>query len=178
MQATAPYAPSLSIRPIEPEDLNLLYTIENDPELWHCSTSDALYSRFALRQYLSSLRPVAEMQELRMVVETTADAIVTPVGLAELTNIDLANARAEVGIALLRKHRGHGFGTRALLLLERIARERLHLHQLYALVSVHNAVAINAFTHGGYGEVATLPQWHRTAEGYQDVKVLQKILEK
>lgn len=37
------------LRPLEPEDLELLYTIENDPSLWDTSNTDAPYSRFALK---------------------------------------------------------------------------------------------------------------------------------
>lgn len=61
--------PMIRLRPIEPEDLQLLYTIENDPELWDTANTDAPYSKYALKQYIASAQPLHVCGELRMVVE-------------------------------------------------------------------------------------------------------------
>ena len=38
------------LRPVEPEDLELLYTVENNPALWLKACGSGPYSRFALKQ--------------------------------------------------------------------------------------------------------------------------------
>ena len=44
---------TLRLRPLEPEDLDWLYSIENDTALWDTSNTDIPYSRYALRQYIA-----------------------------------------------------------------------------------------------------------------------------
>lgn len=168
--------PPVRIRPIEPEDLELVYAIENDPSLWDTTSSDAPYSRHVLRKYLSSMRPVSEIQELRMAIEVGEKGTSRTIGMIDLTDIDFINAKAEVGITLLHNEREHGYGTRALHLVARIAQERLRLHQLYALISERNEHAIKTFINAGYQHIADLPEWHYHDKGYETVRLLQKIL--
>ncbi len=166
----------MRIRPIEPEDLDFIYAMENSPELWDCSDSDAPYSRHALREYLSQLRPVAECGELRMIIETGTDDAPQSAGLVELLNISTLNSRAEIGIALHKSFRRRQLGSLALNLIEHIALNRLRLHMLYACVAESNQAALHFFLDAGYKQVATLPQWHFSHGKYESTHVVQKIL--
>ncbi len=166
----------MRIRPIEPEDLDFIYTMENSPELWECSDSDAPYSRHALREYLQNLRPVAECGELRMVIETHIDATPLSAGLIELLNISPLNSRAEIGIAIHKDFRNQSLGSRALHLIENIAANRLRLHMLYAYVAESNQPAFHFFTQAGYKHTATLSDWHFKHGEYEDARLMQKIL--
>ena len=168
----------MRIRPIEPEDLEFLYTIENDPKLWDTTDSEAPFSHFALKQYLASLRPMQETNELRMVIEIQTEAHHHPVGLVELTNINYYHARAEVGIALLQKYRGQGLGTKALLLIEQLMSKRLRLHQLYALVAESNTASAHLFDRAGYVPSTRLTDWKYQENDYEDVVVYQKVFKK
>ena len=38
--------PSINFRAMEPEDLDLLYTIENDTKLWNIGVTSVPYSRY------------------------------------------------------------------------------------------------------------------------------------
>ena len=40
------------LRAVEPEDLDLMYLIENDTQLWTSGVSTVPYSRYALRQFI------------------------------------------------------------------------------------------------------------------------------
>lgn len=40
--------PLIHLRAIEPEDLDVLYNIENDTEVWNVSTTNVPYSRYIL----------------------------------------------------------------------------------------------------------------------------------
>ena len=44
----------IMLRAIEPEDLDLLYRIENDNELWAVGVTNVPYSRYVLHSYLSN----------------------------------------------------------------------------------------------------------------------------
>lgn len=168
----------MRIRPIEPEDLEFLYTIENDPYLWDATDTEAPFSRFALKQYLASLRPMQERGELRMAIDIEADARHRTVGLVELTDINYYHARAEVGIALLKEYRGQGLGTRALQLIEQLALKRLRLHQLYAYVAESNSTSAHLFEKGGYAPSAHLAEWKYQGKGYENVVIYQKLFKK
>lgn len=47
--------PVVRLRALEPEDLDLLYTIENDRELWNIGNTNMPYSRFFLHEYIASV---------------------------------------------------------------------------------------------------------------------------
>ena len=40
------------LRAVEPEDLDVMYEMENDPAMWDVSSFTVPYSRFVLRQYI------------------------------------------------------------------------------------------------------------------------------
>ncbi len=168
---------NVSLRALEPEDLELLYTIENYPENWFVGSSTPPYSRYALKQYIAAQpRDIYDSGEMRL-------AICAPdghaVGLLDLINIDPYNLKAEVGIALLAEERGKGYARASLRLLEGFARENLHLHLLYAYVSrTNNPESRNLFTKAGYAESAVLPEWHRRGPAHEDVSVFCKLLSK
>ena len=42
------------LRAVEPEDLDLMYQIENDPESWDISNFTVPYSRYMFREYIKS----------------------------------------------------------------------------------------------------------------------------
>ena len=46
--------PSVHLRAIEPEDLDLLYRIENDIKLWNIGATNVPYSRYTLHDYIAN----------------------------------------------------------------------------------------------------------------------------
>ena len=46
--------PTVNLRALEPEDLDLLYRIENDDELWAVGVTNVPYSRYLLHDFVSS----------------------------------------------------------------------------------------------------------------------------
>ena len=45
---------SITLRAMEPEDLDELYEIENDSDTWNAGTTNVPYSRFVLRNYIAN----------------------------------------------------------------------------------------------------------------------------
>lgn len=168
------------LRPLEPEDLDLLYTIENDPELWDCSNTNGPYSRYALKNYIASIASIYECGSIRFVIEHKFEKSTQPhsIGLIDLVNFDPICAKAEVCIAILKKYRGLGLGFQALQQMEHYAKKQINLHSIYALVEATNTPSLHLFKKSDYKQVALLPEWIYAHENYQDVALFQKIFQK
>ena len=62
---------NINLRPLEPEDLEFIYEIENNEDLWELSSTQTPYSRFLIKQYLDNAhRDIYEVKQLRLVIET------------------------------------------------------------------------------------------------------------
>ena len=100
----------VKLRPLEPEDLDFIYTIENNEEFWELSATQTPYSRFLIRQYLENAhQDIYEAKQLRLVIE---DLNQNEIGLIDLFDFDPANKRAGIGILIAsKKNRQKGYGS-------------------------------------------------------------------
>mgnify|MGYP000916644587 CR=1 FL=1 len=100
--------PKTRLRAIEPEDLEDLYLIENDQELWRVGITNVPYSRFALHEYLASVTgDIFTDKQLRLIIENMEGETI---GLVDLCNFDPRHMRAEVGIVLQTRFHDKGYG--------------------------------------------------------------------
>lgn len=165
----------IRLRPLEPNDLEFLYALENDPGIWGVSDTLVPVSRHALREYLAhATADFYVVRQLRLVVTTENDG--RAVGVADLFDFDPLHQRAGVGITILGTERQQGYARQALELLKLHARQVLRLHQLYATVGADNQASIQLFRQLGFWEIGTRRQWLRTAEGWRDAVEWQYIL--
>ena len=163
------------LRALEPDDLDLLFALENDPDVWGVSDTLAPVSRHALREYLAhAAADFYVVRQLRLVV--TAELNGPAVGVVDLFDFDPLHQRAGVGITLLARQRGHGHARQALELLKTHAREVLRLHQLYATVGAGNRRSLRLFRAAGFRRVGTRRAWLRTAHGWADAVEWQCLL--
>ena len=147
---------SIRFRAIEPEDLDILYHWENNTAFWEVGVTLAPFSKYILRQYITeSHKDIYELRQIRFIIELSNTH--TPIGLADLFDFDPPNSRA------------------ALALLEEYAFSFLKIHQLYAHIPEKNQASLQLFLKSGYGEHGIFKEWLRTIDGYQDVRLLQKI---
>ena len=166
---------SVRLRTPEPEDLELMYAMENDTTLWSAGSATLPYSRYTLRLYLEqSKQDLFTERQARFVIDLDSSEAA---GMIDLADFDPLNSRAEVCIGLLGKHRGKGIATRALALLCEYALKRLHINQLYAFIPKWNSESLNLFEKNGFTKSALLKQWQRTEKGYIDVFLVQKLAE-
>ncbi|MBO7120696.1 MAG: GNAT family N-acetyltransferase [Bacteroidaceae bacterium] len=164
----------LRLRAVEPEDLDLMYLIENDTELWPLGQASVPFSHFALKQYIAECsNDFFNDCQLRLVLETLDG---NSVGFVDLQNYSSLHHRAEVGIVVVPEQQRKGLATEALRLLAGYAAKHLGIHQLYALVPEGNDASIALFRKCGYKETATLEGWLKSPEGWQSVVVFQQIL--
>jgi diamine N-acetyltransferase len=164
----------MKLRAIEPEDLDLLYQIENNTELWQVGATNVPYSRYTLHDYIAtSSDDIYADRQVRMVVENDEGACV---GLADLVHFEPQHQRAEVGIVILPAYRRKGYGEQAIGKLADYALRVVHLHQLYAVVAANNKAAVALFQKMGFEVQSTLRDWLYDGRVYQDALLLQRFL--
>lgn len=164
------------LRAPEPEDLDLLYHIENNPSLWEISGVTVPYSRYTLKEYIENCsNDIFVDRQLRLMIVRKSDNQV--VGIVDLADFDPLHNRAAVGIVVLQEYRNQGVGKQALRLVCAYCLDYLHLHQLYAYIPCGNAASLNLFTAACFSYQVILPKWIRTSNGYEDAYLVQYIKE-
>ena len=162
------------LRALEPEDLDFIYRIENDPSHWAVSDFSVPYSRYALRKYIADARSdLFADRQLRLVIVQQSTG--TSVGLIDLFGYEPMHARAEVGFVVHESYRGQGYATQALRLLCDYAFRFLSLQQLTAHVLADNEASRRAFRACGFAECGVLRRWWRVDGAYKDALVLQRL---
>lgn len=163
------------LRALEPEDLDFVYRLENNEEIWEVSNTQTPYSRFLIRQYLENAhQDIYEAKQLRLAIcrKGSFEAI----GLIDLFDFDPANQRAGIGIIIQDSaERGKGTGTEALGLLIEYAFRQLQLHQLYANIDMGNVASITLFTNFGFELAGVKKDWNRKNNTYHDEALYQLI---
>lgn len=162
----------LTLRPLEPEDLQLLYDLENDSTLWDSSNTTAPYSKFTLKNYIQSTQgDIFADKEVRLIIERNTDGLA--VGMIDLYNFSPLHHRVEVGVVVFKGYRQKGYALEAIRLLKRYAFTFLMLHQMYAFIKSENKISTTLFEKAGFSHIATLPEWFYSLSGYSSVNIYQ-----
>lgn len=169
--------PRVRLRALEPDDLEFLYALENDPAIWAVSDTQAPVSRHALRAYLAhAAADFYEVRQLRLVVESLDSG--QAVGVIDLFGFEPLHQRAGVGVTILATERRQGHAQYALALLVAHAHDVLHLHQLYCTVAADNISSIRLFRAAGFRRVGTRRAWLRgpAPSQWRDAVEFQRVL--
>ena len=164
------------LRALEPEDLELMYTWENNPEVWHISGTTTPFSRFSLEAFIESQRlDIFQSRQQRLIIEEQSTR--QAVGAIDLFEVDPLNRRAGVGILIHEPtDRTKGYGGEALRLLMEYARKSLNLHQLWCNIEAENQASKHLFTSLGFRLIGTKANWNWSPEGWRDEALYQCIL--
>lgn len=163
----------VSLRALEPSDLDLIYSWENNPDVWEISHTLTPFSKFVLTQYLKNQHlDIYSSKQLRLVV---MDQNNLAVGLIDLFDFDPKHRRAGVGILVDASSRGKGYAREALELIEDYCFNHLDFKQLYANVGFENSISLKLFESLRYQKVGVKKQWIKTANGFIDEILYQKI---
>ena len=166
--------PEIRLRAIEPEDLDLLYQIENDRHLWNVGATNVPYSRYTLHDYIAtSSDDIYADRQVRLMIENGAGETV---GICDLVHFDPQHLRAEAGIVIMDSQRRQGYGCAALEALGDYALRVVHLHQLYAVIAADHEAAIALFQKSGYEQQAVLRDWLFDGHCYTHAILMQRFL--
>tara|TARA_R110002012_G_scaffold187203_1_gene354082 strand:+ start:4833 stop:5357 length:525 start_codon:yes stop_codon:yes gene_type:complete len=163
------------LRALEPEDLDFIYTIENDETIWELSSTQTPYSRYLIKQYLENVhKDIYDVKQLRLLI---ANKNHETVGLIDLFDCDFKNKRAGIGILIYGKlDRQQGYGSEALRLLIAYVKKHLDLHQLFCNINEDNNVSLSLFENNGFIKIGLKKDWNYVNGSYKNEYVLQRIL--
>ncbi len=166
--------PIVKLRAMEPEDLDLLYQIENDSSIWHVGTNNVPYSRYVLHDYIAHASgDIYTDKEVRMMIDNEQGETV---GIVDLVNFSPQHQRAEIGIVIKDGCRNLGYANAAIRKIMSYAHDVVHLHQLYAIVEATNEISLNLFESLGFSRSICLKEWTFNGNTYFDAIVIQKFL--
>lgn len=165
---------NISLRAMEPSDIDDIYRWENDPSIWEWSASHQPFSRHVLQQFIdeSSQSDIYASRQLRLM----ADAGERAVGCVDLFDFDPYNSRAALGLLVDSSMRGQGVGHAMLREVERFAQRHLLLHQLHCIIAVDNHACLRLFDECGYNRSGVLKEWVRHGQEWHDAVLFQKTL--
>jgi diamine N-acetyltransferase len=166
---------NIYLRALEPEDLEFVFSIENDLDIWEVSNTQTPYSKFLIKQYLENAhQDIYQAKQLRLAISKNNSF--QAIGLIDLFDFDPKNKRAGVGIVIQNiAHRNHGFGQEALSILINYAFKQLNLHQLYANIGTENSASLKLFSNFGFQKIGTKKDWNFSQGNYFDEDIFQLI---
>ncbi len=164
----------IKLRPIEPGDIDFLYEIENDKDLWHLSSQQQGFSKKMLLEYINEAdRDIYEAKQLRLAIENTGDKKL--LGFIDLFDFDPKNKKAGVGIVIKKEERNKGNGAKVLKEIISYAFDILHLHQLYANIGENNQSSIALFEKMKFIRTGTKKDWIYKNGKFENVLFYQLI---
>lgn len=164
----------VTLRALEPDDLDFLFDTENDTELWKYSNRFHPYSKRLLNSYIANAnKDIFETRQIKFVI---TDKQGCAIGFMDLFNFEPLHHRAAIGLMICPANRGRGYASAALELIEAYAKERLQLHQLYANIAKENQHSIQLFESQKFVLVGEKKDWNFYEGQFHDELIYQKIV--
>lgn len=111
MNMTRDKLPFVRLRAMEPEDLDTLYLVENDEEIWNVGTTNVPYSRYVLYDYVANVSgDIYTDKQVRLMID---DEKGETVGMIDLVNFSPQHRRAELSIVIKKDKRHRGYAMAA-----------------------------------------------------------------
>jgi len=168
---------NISLRALEPSDVNVLYRWENDTATWKVSNTMTPFSKHVIEQYIAtSHQDIYTSRQLRLMI---CDKDANPVGCIDLFDYDPSHHRAGIGILIADEaERRKGYASEALQLLTKYCQGTLQLHQLYCNIISGNESSIKLFITHKFEITGVKKQWIKAEGSFVDELLLQLILTK
>ena len=165
----------INLRPLEMEDLNLLYEWENNPQVWAVSNTISPYSKHILQQYIETAgTDIYASKQLRLVIEKTDSK--QAIGFIDLFDFDPYNSKVGIGILIAEtKERNQGFASESLLLMLQYIEKHLGLKQVYCNITTDNTQSVQLFEKTGFIKSGIKKDWIRVEDKWLDEALYQLI---
>jgi diamine N-acetyltransferase len=167
----------ITLRALEPYDIDILYKWENDEDTWKVSNTITPFSKHILAKYIeNSHLDLYESKQLRLMIDV-ADGDnnrAKTIGTVDLFEFDPFHNRAGVGILIGEgSDRKKGYASLVLDKIIHYAFDTLQLHQLFCNISEENIESISLFEKKGFKITGTKKEWLKTKSGYKNEYILQ-----
>lgn len=167
---------NISLRAPEPEDLDMLFNMENDTSLWYLSNTLTPFSRFDLEQFIMlSDKDIFVTKQARFIIQKTEEKDVFIVGAVDLFDFDPLNSRAGIGITVFEEYRSKGLAGLALDILITYGFNYLGLHQLYCNIEEDNEISLKLFRNKGFTDCGKKLEWNKSGNRWVNEIMLQLI---
>ena len=165
---------NITLRALEPSDLEVLYLWENDPDVWRVSGTLAPVSRDRLARFISEQSyDIYATRQMRLIVDV--DGVM--VGSVDIFDFEPLHRRFGVGILIYAdEHRRRGYASRVVELIKEYARNMLDLKQIWVTVDEDNGASIALFESCGFVLSARRREWVNRAGVFIDELEYQCIL--
>jgi diamine N-acetyltransferase len=165
----------ISLRALEPEDLELLYEWENNIAYWVISSTVMPFSKYTLKRYIkNSHKNIYETSQLRLMIDHIRDNIT--IGTIDIFDFDPFHKRAGIGILIANEeYRRKGYASMALKCLIDYCFKTLQVHQLYCNILANNCESMDLFKKVGFVQSGIKKEWVKTSDGYLDEYMFQLI---
>ncbi|RNC89821.1 MAG: N-acetyltransferase [Allomuricauda sp.] len=162
------------LRALEQKDLDFLYELENDSNIWEISGTLTPYSRGVLKTYLQNAhRDIYEVRQLRLAICSLEGEVL---GLIDMYDFDPKNRKVGIGIIVKEeKNRNMGIGAEAISVLCDYGFSTLGLHQVYANILESNERSIHLFKKLGFSMVGIKKDWVFSNNTFKNELLFQKI---
>lgn len=158
---------------MEPEDLHLIYEVENDEGIWDMGVTNVPYSRYLLLDYISNATgDIYTDKQVRLIVENERHEAV---GIVDLMDFDPKHNRAELGIVIKMPFRKLGYGRAAIAKISEYSKKILHLHQIFCFVAEDNENSVKMLQESEFQKSTLLKEWLFDGEKYHAAYFFQRF---
>jgi RimJ/RimL family protein N-acetyltransferase len=135
------------LRPVEKEDMELIYKALQNPEVRRLTGSKRVFTRPQLDQYFERISSDSSRVDFTICLKENNE----PIGDIALMDISQSNRSAVTRIAINEEvHYGKGYGTEAMKLMLDFAFGVLNLHRVQLDVYSYNERAIKSYEKAGF----------------------------
>ncbi len=166
----------VSLRAVEPSDIDFIYRLENDADNRSSSEQPEHVSRYVIEQYVLSIGDdLFSSGQMRMIIEVQQGTENRPIGCIELFDADAFHRRAGIGIYIIPDEQKKGYASEALDLMIKYCFGTLGLHQLFCNIGEQNAASLRLFTKYGFQVIGLKKDWRYFNSAWHNEYMLQLI---
>lgn len=168
---------NITLRALEPADIDLLYSWENNTSVWMVSNTLVPYSKHLLTEYLlTAHQDIFTNKQLRLVIELTQEK--RAIGLIDLFDFDPQHQRAGIAILIAEQpDRRKGYAAEALDTLVDYCFSHLHLHQVHCTITHDNEASMRLFEANKFEKIGVRKAWIKNNGQWFDEFMYQRINE-
>lgn len=166
---------NISLRALEPKDIDFLFSTENDESNWEISSMQIPFSKYILEKYIENAhQDIYEAKQYRFVICAIDNS---PIGMIDLFDFNPQHNRVGIGILITPSFQGKGYASEALELVIEYAFTYLNVHQIFANITSENKKSIALFKKFNFKMVGVKKDWVFSNSTYKD-EILYQLIKK
>lgn len=166
----------VTLRAVEPADIDFIYQLENDAENRESAENAVPVSRYAIEQYVLSISDdLYSSGQMRLIIQSNDTVIKKPVGCLELFDADSLHRSSGIGIYITAGDQKKGYASAALDLMIPYCFNTLGLHQIYCNIGEDNVASLKLFKKHGFTVIGLKKDWRYLNKNWKNEFMLQLI---